>query len=118
MPTLAEYEARGVDITTMTQEQLQAEGYVTPMNELPVIINKPGEYRTRSGKKVEIHEVKPTLTLSSTAFNAKGCLIEQKAFRTLRHFNVWHISGRFGVFGPTPNDIIGKWEEKDATAKS
>lgn len=112
MPTLAEYEARGIDITTKTQEQLRAEGYVTPYNEMPVIITKPGVYKTRSGKKVEIHEVKPTLTLSSTAFNAKGCLIKVGRFRTERLFNVWHISGRFGIFGPTPNDIIGKWEDK------
>lgn len=113
MITLAQYEARGIDITLMTSEQLQAEGYITPMNELPTVIDGPGEYRTRSGKRVTIHKVDPTMTLSTTAYNAKGSVWKTTRKVGLNpEYQIWHISGRCFSFKESGADIISKWEKQ------
>lgn len=112
MPTLAEYEARGIDITTMTAEQLIDEGYVTPMNELPTLIDALGHYRTRNGCMVTIHEITPRISLACTEFNAKGtCMVvAQKGGRAVkqRKYMTWHQSGRRYVHRDSAFDIVEK----------
>ncbi len=111
MPTLKQYEARGIDITKMTSEQLIAEGYVTPWNELPVIIDVPGEYKTRSGKRVTIWAVKPTTTLATTAYNANGSIwTTPTKMRPKDKWALWHVSGKFLSNKDEPLDIVAKWE--------
>lgn len=112
MPTLAEYEARGIDITHMSQEQLQAEGYVTPMNELPVVVDGPGGYYTRNGRFVQVTEVRPLTTLSSTAFTVYGyvhVVKPTKKVKTKGHY--WHVSGRCDVFREKSWDLVKKGEK-------
>ena len=108
MPTLKEFEFFGVDITTLSHERLIELGYVTPLNELPVIIDGPGKYRTRDRHTVTIHEVAPTRTLAETAYSAKGTLHLGKPWRA-DPYTIWHVSGRHY---PSPHlsgkDIVRK----------
>lgn len=110
MPTLAEYEARGIDITLMTTEQLIAEGYTTPLNELPTVITTPGDYRTRNGRRVTIHGIKPTTTLATTAFSADGSVWKTPTQMGINpQYSIWHVSGRHRTWEERGWDIIGKW---------
>lgn len=112
MPTLREYEARGIDITLMPHEQLAAEGYITPMNELATVIDGPGEYVMRSGRRVTIHEVKPASHSSATEFNAKGSVWRHKDWMGSNpEYQTWHISGRVTTFRELSYDIVAKWED-------
>lgn len=111
MPTLSEYEARGIDITLMTTEQLVAEGYITPANELPVVIDVPGDYRLRNGSRVTIHEIAPTTTLATSASNAKGSIWKKPEKMGINpEYFCWHISGK-ATFGPgdSAKDVVSKW---------
>ncbi|MDO8416253.1 MAG: hypothetical protein Q7S87_08595 [Agitococcus sp.] len=110
MPTLAEYEARGIDVTRMSSEQLQAEGYITPLNELPIIIDAPGDYRTRNGRRISISTIAPTLTLSTSAFHAKGSVWKTETQLGINpEYGIWHISGRDKAVGESARDIVAKW---------
>ncbi len=112
MPTLDEYKARGVDITYMTQEQLQAEGYITPLNEMPVLVDGPGWYLTRNGRSAEVLFVKETTTLSTTAFNATGYVYYKNGKGRQRStWTSWHVSGRCTAGSPDSWDIIRKVEK-------
>ena len=44
------------------------------LNNLPVIVNGPGFYKTRDGNKVTVHEVKPYPSDDVTAFTVKGSI--------------------------------------------
>ncbi len=93
---------------------------VTPLNTLPTIIKEPGEYITRSGCRVTIHEIKPTLNTPTdngrTEFRAKGTIYvpDRKAAkrgvtRFIRVYNAWHISGRNLPIHESTTDIVGVW---------
>jgi len=82
---------------------------ITPANKLPIIIHTPGVYTTRAGLKVSIHEVKPTSTLTTTAFTCKGCIHRLKANGKPKNppeFNIWHPSGSTGLGANHPDDIV------------
>lgn len=90
---------------------------IAPYNKLPVIIDGPGVYITRNGKRVNIHAVKlyndPTGTydrLEVTAFEAKGAV--ERMFRgkpKFKGYDIWHVSGRYKACNELhPLDIIGK----------
>lgn len=89
----------------------------TRLNRLPLVITEPGEYVTRDGHRVTIHSIVPyvprpngPLRHAVTAFEAKGT-IWRKSPRTGREtpdYNVWHLSGSLGVFGPSSLDIVGR----------
>lgn len=80
------------------------------LNDLPTIIDAPGQYVTRSGKSVRIHEVKDNPTHNTTAFAAKGTIRYKKPnnVRYTQEYNIWHVSGRVSVFDIHDNDIVGK----------
>lgn len=69
------------------------------LNELPTIIHQPGIYRTRSGREVQIFELRPGST-----FEAKGTW--RKGSRSRRNYDIWHPSGRYMAVGEHPMDIV------------
>lgn len=80
-------------------------------NELPVIIDSPGDYVTRDGRRVTIRQVRDTGP-GTTSFGAVGGV-----WRTLRGVtrprghDIWHVSGRHLVLRESPQDVIGRYEK-------
>lgn len=80
---------------------------VTTLNRLPVIITAPGIYRTRDGRRVQIHTLKPNPDLTCTSFTAAGAT--ERMFRgklRFRGHNIWHVSGRAYPLQESPRDIV------------
>ena len=89
----------------------------TPMNRLPVVIDGPGEYVTRSGKRVTIRDIKVyasqpngPLRHEVTAFEAKGEVWRKTNTKLLKDWDIWHLSGRYRAVGEHRLDIVGKWK--------
>lgn len=81
----------------------------TPLNDLPTIIDGPGDYVSRDGRRVTIRNVRegPPKT---TCFQATGSM--WKEFRGKmrpRGYNIWHVSGRNLVLVESPKDIVGRY---------
>ena len=76
-------------------------------NELPVIIDSPGDYVTRDGRRVTIRQVRETAP-GTTAFGATGGVWKEvKGVTKARSVDVWHVSGRHMVLRESPLDIVG-----------
>jgi hypothetical protein len=89
----------------------------TPMNRRPLIITEPGDYRTRDGRRVTIHEIKlcsptpPYQRHEVTAFEAKGSVWRVvRGVNQPRDYDIWHLSGHHVALGDDPLDIVGRWE--------
>jgi len=88
----------------------------TPMNRLPIIIDEPGDYLTRSGSRVTIHEIRMYAPLpngplrhSVTAFEAKGAIWREfHGKERPQGYEIWHISGRILGTIEMPMDIVSK----------
>lgn len=80
------------------------------INNLTVIVDSKGEYITRGGDKVIIHEIKypNDISYGSTVFPCKGVLYIKKKVKTVKRFNAWHVSGRIYPYKESKFDIIGK----------
>lgn len=79
------------------------------LHELPTIIDKPGIYVLRDGRKAVIHHIEGPAT-----FCAKGSVY--RAFRGKmrpRGYRGWHPSGRANAVAPHPSDIVA-WADKQA----
>lgn len=75
---------------------------VTPLDALPRIITRTGEYTTRSGHRVSIHAILPGST-----FQAKGTLYTPtKKDKVKASYNIWHTSGRVVAVGTHPDDVV------------
>lgn len=75
---------------------------------LPVIIDAPGDYRTRNGLRVAIDAIYPPDT---STFNCKGHLLIPPRIpggRVKRVFQIWQQNGRFMAVGETGNDVVEK----------
>lgn len=89
----------------------------TPFNRLPIVIDGVGDYVTRSGKRVTIHQIKvyapqpnQPLRHEVTSFEAKGSVWRKvRGKEQAADYDIWHLSGRWAV-GESPRDIVGKWE--------
>ena len=78
------------------------------LNLLPVLIDGPGDYLTRDGRRVTIHTVREHRP-GVTFFAAAGGLWRE--FRgTIRPkgYRLWHRCGRGSVFGEAGSDIVCK----------
>jgi len=91
----------------------------TPMNRLPLVITAPGDYVTRAGDRVTIHEIRMyaprphgPLRHAVTAFEAKGSLWRTigKTYRPAE-YDVWHLSGHHVAVDDSPLDIVGPWPQ-------
>ena len=79
------------------------------LNDLPVVVDGPGDYVTRDGRRVTIREVHDS-TPGTTSFGAKGSLwTERRGVLRARGHDIWHISGRHMVLRETSRDIVGRW---------
>lgn len=77
---------------------------------MPDIITATGDYITRDGRRVTIHEVQPKE--SPYTFKAKGSI--WRLFRGQqrpRGLQVWHKSGRLDMVTEKPGDVIGIWKD-------
>jgi len=76
---------------------------------LPVVVSEPGEYVTRDGRRVTVHDVQPKE--SPYTFKVKGQLWRMFRGRCApRGLQVWHVSGRLDMVIEKPGDIIGRFE--------
>lgn len=78
------------------------------LNDLPTIIDGPGEYLTRDGGRVTIHDVDGKGT-----FSARGS--KWKVYRGKwrpRLYGIWHTSGRYLPLREDENDIVSKQESQ------
>lgn len=90
----------------------------TYFNTLPIVIDGPGIYLTRDGRRARIHEVKEYQPREGepprhevTAFEAKGSA--QMLFQgnlVYRGYDCWHVCGRRFPLKESPLDIIEKVE--------
>lgn len=79
-------------------------------NDLPPIINAPGDYITRDGRRVTTHAVQPES--SPYTFKAKGCIWRMfRGKQSPRWSQVWHKSGRLDMVKESPADIVGVWKD-------
>lgn len=82
------------------------------LNDLPTIVDLPGDYVTRDGARVTIHEVKLRGDdHTTTEFLAKGS--EWRMFRGKvrpHGFDIWHVSGRGFPLRESGRDIVGRYE--------
>ena len=79
-------------------------------NRLPVIVNAPGEYVTRDGRRVTVREVQGAE--SPYTFKVKGQL--WRMFRgkcAPRGLQVWHVSGRVDMVQEKAGDIVARYVE-------
>lgn len=75
-----------------------------PLADLPVIIDAPGEYVTRLGKKVTIHAIH-----GPGFFEAKGSVWKTaNKMGNNPQYSIWHVSGRHMPLAETTRDIVGK----------
>ncbi len=89
------------------------------LNDLPVVITGPGWYLLRNGRAAHIDQVAPVTNPGVTAFRAKGDLVSRlmKSGRPQLQYMIWHVSGRIGVLGESPRDIIGALPDFDPTVR-
>ena len=82
---------------------------ITPLNELPVVIDAPGDYVTRGGNRVTIRQVRDA-TPGTTSFGAVGSVWkERRGVTRARGNDIWHISGRHMVLRESALDIVGRF---------
>jgi len=85
------------------------------LNNLPQVIDGPGEYATRAGKRVTVFSVDARgysyAGGTETRFAAKGSpWVMFRGKLRPRGYDIWHLSGRHSVMTETPRDIVGRWE--------
>jgi hypothetical protein len=91
----------------MTPDEMQAIAEkVAAHKALPPIITGPGDYRTRDGRRVTIHEVAKGKTHAATG--AIWTLFRGKL--RPRGYRGWELSGR-SMLHERPSDIVGPWVE-------
>jgi hypothetical protein len=77
-------------------------------NNFKTIITGPGEYKTRNGKNVTIHEVKPQGNPKHMEFRAKGTIWKKTGRGIEPQYCIWHVSGMSRAVGIYGNDIVEK----------
>jgi hypothetical protein len=80
------------------------------LNSLPTIVDAPGFYTARNGKRILVHEIKPlTGNPDHTEFAVKGSKFKTTFSGSMVPvYEIWHVSGRVSVFTESPIDIISK----------
>lgn len=81
----------------------------------PRIIDGPGEYKLRNGRRVTIHELKlpPGYTPGNMCFPAKGSVWLKKTWTPNPPFCIWRLDGRCRATGDHPWDVVGRWLEEE-----
>lgn len=79
------------------------------------LIDGPGLYLTRNGRKVTIHEIKfpPGYEEGNTCFPAKGSIWKKKNDIGINPpYGIWQLDGKRSIFGDHPLDIISKVQDE------
>lgn len=79
------------------------------LHQLPTVIDKPGIYVLRDGRKAVIHHID-----GPASFCAKGAVY--RAFRGKmrpRGYRGWHPSGRANAVAPHHSDIVA-WDDQQS----
>lgn len=85
----------------------------TPLAQLPVVVDGPGEYATRDGRRVTVRTVHDS-TPGTTSFGVKGSMwTERRGVLRPRGQDIWHISGRHMVLQESGRDIVARWKDRD-----
>lgn len=75
------------------------------LQDRPVIVTGPGDYVTRSGRRVTIRAIQGPGT-----FSAKGAVWREFRGRVVpRGYDIWHPSGAHVAVGESGLDIVGPW---------
>ena len=78
---------------------------IVPLASLPVVIDAPGAYMTRDGRRVTVIEEKGTGT-----FCWRGHIWDSfRGKQRPRHFKIWHPSGRTNPLHERKADIVSTW---------
>ena len=76
------------------------------------IIDGPGEYKTRNGRRVTIHNIvlPPQYTSGCMCFPAKGSIWRRVTAMGLNpEYGIWRLDGRYRAVGDHPLDIVSRW---------
>ena len=91
---------------------------VTHFNDMPTIIDGPGDYVTRDGSKASVREVgnmTQSLREHTTKMAAQGSIWKMYRGKLRpRGVHSWHICGRGFPLEEKPTDIVGKWPKDQA----
>ena len=85
--------------------------FIGDFSTLPVIIDAPGLYMTRDGRRVRIDRIDQRPEFLARGFAAKGSI--ERMFRgkmKFHDYNIWHVSGHAGALREHPRDIVAKAE--------
>lgn len=74
--------------------------------DLPVLVDAPGYYVTRDGRRAKIERVKTGIT--APTFNCSGYLYPPQGVRKAPEWNIWRANGRWGGTGENPKDLVRK----------
>lgn len=78
---------------------------------LPVVVTGPGNYLTRDGRKVVVHEVKDARCAGAippvTEYLVKGTLFTPRPDKAdLARYDIWHVSGYILDSRERDDDIV------------
>lgn len=80
---------------------------IVQLNDLPTVIEAVGDYVTRDGRRVTIHEIKSS-TPGTTSFPAKGSVWRMSRGKDRPGgLDIWHPSGRNQAQRESTRDIVG-----------
>lgn len=73
---------------------------------LPIIIDKEGDYITRAGNRVEVFAI----TVGRATFNCQGSIFRKtkNGKGETTEFQTWQANGRMKGLGESKNDIVAK----------
>lgn len=76
------------------------------LQELPVVIDRPGNYVTRDGSRVVIFSLNERPEgYTMLTFDARGSYARKNDTSKPEY---WHISGRLHAFAEHPKDVVAK----------
>ncbi len=79
--------------------------------DLPVIIDGPGQYRTRGGNIAHVDKIRTVNSakdMPPPTFAAFGHIEHRTTRATRSEFTTWHVSGRNMAISTNSNDIVRK----------
>lgn len=83
-------------------------------NDLPVVVSGPGDYVSRDGRRITVHEVRAAGEPDTTVFAATGSVWREFRGKVRpRGFCTWHVSGRRLPLDEAPSDIVGPWMDDE-----
>jgi hypothetical protein len=71
----------------------------------PVVIDSPGDYITRDGRRAKVNEISP----KPFTFNCKGYIINMARRKNVWAWTTWKPNGQNKSLGESRDDIVDKW---------